>query len=139
MSSQVQNLVPPFTLDTAIAKVQRAQDLWNSKDPLRVAQAYTIDSVWRNRDCFLCGRDAIIQFLTQKWQKEMHYKLQKRLFCFLDNKIAVDFEYEFIDDDGQWWRAYGIEHWTFDQQGLMERRDMSANNVPIREEERMLK
>ncbi|KAH7414763.1 hypothetical protein KP509_14G009900 [Ceratopteris richardii] len=130
-------LVPPFDEDSARTKVQRAEDLWNTKDPARVALAYTEDSVWRNRDLFFQGREEIIDFLTEKWQLEKDYRLRKRLFCFSDNKIAVEFEYEFRDEKGQWWRAYGIEHWTFNANGLMQRRDMSANNIPIKEEERM--
>ncbi|MCO5604941.1 hypothetical protein L7F22_059116 [Adiantum nelumboides] len=129
-------LVPPFDEVSATAKVQRAEDLWNTKDPARVALAYTEDSEWRNRDVFLKGRAQIIDFLTQKWESEKAYKLRKRLFCFSHNKIAVEFEYEFVDADGQWWRAYGIEHWTFDENGLMQQRDMSANNLPIQETER---
>ncbi|MCO5564041.1 hypothetical protein L7F22_017696 [Adiantum nelumboides] len=130
-------LVPPFDEVSATAKVQIAEDLWNTKDPARVALAYTEDSEWRNRDVFLKGRAQIIDFLTQKWESEKAYKLRKRLFCFSQNKIAVEFEYEFVDADGQWWRAYGIEHWTFDENGLMQRRDMSANNIPIKETERL--
>ncbi|KAI5074023.1 hypothetical protein GOP47_0012036 [Adiantum capillus-veneris] len=132
-------LVPPFDEESAIAKVQRAEDLWNTKDPAKVALAYTEDSEWRNRDVFLRGRAQIIDFLTQKWEAEKEYKLRKHLFCFTHNKIAVEFEYEFVDADGQWWRAYGIEHWTFDEHGLMQRRDMSANNIPIKEAERMFR
>jgi nuclear transport factor 2 (NTF2) superfamily protein len=132
-------LAPPFTLHTALAKVQRAQDLWNTRDPDLVSLAYTLDSEWRNRDLFLRGRGAIVAFLAQKWQAEREYKLKKRLFCFSDDKIAVEFEYEFVDEGGAWWRAYGIEHWTFDPSGLMRRRDMSANNVRITAEERMFR
>lgn len=132
-------LVPPFTEESAIAKVQKAEDLWNTKDPVNVAQAYTEDSEWRNRDLFIRGRPAIIKFLTEKWEAEREYKLRKRLFCFTHNKIAAEFEYEFVDTDGQWWRAYGIEHWTFDADGRMQQRDMSANNVCITEAERMFK
>ncbi|EFJ12464.1 hypothetical protein SELMODRAFT_406555 [Selaginella moellendorffii] len=134
------SLVPPFTEATAKAKVQRAEDLWNTKDPNKVALAYTPDSVWRNRDQFLRGREEIIGFLQKKWDVEKRYKLRKRYFCHNDNKIAVEFEYEYLDEvAGQWWRAYGIEHWTFNQDGVMERRDMSANNIPISSEERMFK
>ena len=132
-------LVPPFNEQTALAKVQRAEDLWNTKDPIKVAQAYTMDSEWRNRDLFIHGREAITAFLAEKWKMERQYKLQKRLFCFRDNKIAVEFEYEYVDEKEVWWRAYGIEHWTFDSSGLMQKRDMSANNVQISAEERMFR
>ncbi|KAI9206618.1 uncharacterized protein BJ171DRAFT_421889 [Polychytrium aggregatum] len=133
------SLVPPFTLETATAKVQRAQNLWNTKDPELVAPAYTEDSIWRNRDEFLQGREAIKSFLRRKWSKENGYRLRKELFCFSDNKIAVQFWYEYHDDEGQWWRAYGLEHWTFDAQGLMQERRMSGNDVKISDDERWFK
>ncbi|MCP3143452.1 nuclear transport factor 2 family protein [Pyxidicoccus xibeiensis] len=129
-------LRPPFTHDTARAKVQAAEDAWNSRDPERVALAYTVDSEWRNRDEFFRGRDAIRRFLQRKWAKELDYRLMKELWCFTDNRISVRFEYEWHDAAGQWFRTHGNEHWEFDPEGLMRRRDMSANDLPIAEEER---
>ena len=131
--------LPPFTEETARLKVQMAEDAWNSKDPLRCAMAYTPDSWWRNRSEFLQGRDAIVAFLTRKWAKEHQYKLKKRLFAFTDNRIAVCFEYEYHDDAGQWFRAYGNENWTFDENGLMARREVSINDVPITEAQRQFR
>jgi nuclear transport factor 2 (NTF2) superfamily protein len=130
---------PPFTFAAATQKVLLAQDLWNTKDPVRVAGAYTSDSVWRNRDQFFRGTDAIINFLTDKWKRELDYKLEKTLFCFQEDKIAVHFQYEYHNEMGQWFRAYGNEHWTFNSDGLMERRDMSCNDVPISETQRQFK
>ncbi|MCH8255511.1 MAG: nuclear transport factor 2 family protein [Gemmatimonadetes bacterium] len=127
---------PPFTEETARAKVQAAEDGWNSRDPERVALAYTVDSVWRNRDEFFTGRDAIKKFLTRKWKKELDYRLMKELWTYTDNRISVRFEYEWHDEAGQWYRTHGNEHWEFDEEGLMRRRDMSANDVPIEESER---
>ena len=127
---------PPFTLETALAKVQAAEDAWNSRDPARVSMAYTEDSEWRNRDEFFTGRDAIRAFLTRKWAKEIDYQLKKELWAFGDNRIAVRFEYEWHDAAGQWYRSYGNEMWEFDELGLMARRYASINDVPIREEER---
>jgi nuclear transport factor 2 (NTF2) superfamily protein len=129
-------IVPPFTAESARAKVQAAEDAWNSRDPARVALAYTEDSDWRNRDEFFVGRDAIKEFLTRKWAKEQGYRLMKELWAFTDNRISVRFEYEYHDDQGQWFRAHGNEHWEFNDEGLMTRRDMSANDVPIREADR---
>ena len=129
-------ICPPFTEETARAKVQAAEDGWNSRDPERVALAYTVDSVWRNRDEFFTGRDAIKEFLTRKWKKELDYRLMKELWTYTDNRISVRFEYEWHDDAGQWYRTHGNEHWEFDEEGLMRRRDMSANDVPIEESER---
>ncbi|KAJ3331606.1 hypothetical protein HDU76_002718 [Blyttiomyces sp. JEL0837] len=134
-------LAPPFTFETATAKVQRAQDLWNTKDPYKVAPAYTTDTIWRNRDTFLKGREAVITFLQKKWSNEDSYRLRKELFCFSDDKIAVQFWYEWksVDEkDGkvQWWRTYGLEDWTFDAEGLMKERRMSGNDVKILESER---
>jgi nuclear transport factor 2 (NTF2) superfamily protein len=128
--------LPPFTEETARQKVQMAEDAWNSKDPVRCSLAYTPDSWWRNRSEFLQGREAIVAFLERKWAKEHQYKLKKRLFAFTDDKIAVCFEYEYHDDAGQWFRAYGNENWTFDAHGLMARREASINDVPITEAER---
>ena len=127
---------PPFTEETARAKVQAAEDGWNSMDPERVALAYTVDSVWRNRDEFFTGRDAIKKFLTRKWKKELDYRLMKELWTYTDNRISVRFEYEWHDEAGQWYRTHGNEHWEFDEEGLMGRRDMSANDIPIDESER---
>ena len=122
---------PPFNAQTARAKVQAAEDAWNSRDPVRVAQAYTVDSQWRNRDRFFTGRDAIIEFLRGKWDRELDYRLMKELWSFTGNRISVRFEYEWHDAAGQWYRTHGNEHWEFDDDGLMRRRDMSANDVPI--------
>ena len=127
---------PPFTEETARAKVQAAEDGWNSRDPERVALAYTVDSLWRNRDEFFTGRDAIKEFLTRKWKKELDYRLMKELWTYTDNRISVRFEYEWHDETGQWYRTHGNEHWEFDEEGLMRRRDMSANDIPIEESER---
>lgn len=127
---------PPFTHETALAKVKAAEDAWNSRDPERVALAYTEDSQWRNRDEFFTGRPAIKAFLQRKWSTELDYKLMKELWAFTDHRISVRFEYEWRNAEGQWFRTHGNEHWEFDENGLMRRRDMSANDVPIREEER---
>ncbi len=131
-------IVPPFTAETAAAKVQAAEDAWNSRDPQRVSMAYSEDSEWRNRDEFFRGREAIREFLTRKWQKELDYKLMKELWAFTGNHISVRFEYEWHDAGGQWYRTHGNEHWEFDDDGLMRRRDMSANDMPIDESERRL-
>lgn len=127
---------PPFTQVTALAKVQAAEDAWNSRDPQRVARAYTVDSQWRNRTEFISGRDAIEAFLQHKWERELDYRLMKELWCFSGNRISVRFEYEWHDSAGQWFRTHGNEHWEFDDEGLMRRRDMSANDVPIDASER---
>ena len=127
---------PPFTLETARAKVQAAEDAWNSRDPERVALAYTPDSEWRNRAEFFTGREAIKEFLRRKWAKELDYRLRKELWAFTDNRISVRFEYEWRDAAGQWFRTHGNEHWEFDEDGLMRRRDMSVNEYPIEESER---
>lgn len=127
---------PPFTLESALAKVQAAQDAWNSRDPLRVAMAYTENSEWRNRTEFLKGREEIRAFLTRKWEKELDYRLKKELWGFRENRMAVRFEYEWHDVSGQWYRSYGNELWEFDEQGLMARRYASINDAPIREDER---
>ncbi len=129
---------PPFTAETARAKVQAAEDGWNSRDPDRVAMAYSEESDWRNRDQFFIGREAIRSFLTTKWEQELDYKLMKELWAFTDNRISVRFEYEWHDQSGQWFRTHGNEHWEFDESGLMARRDMSANDVPIDESDRRL-
>jgi nuclear transport factor 2 (NTF2) superfamily protein len=130
--------LPPFTEETARAKVQAAEDAWNSRDPERVSLAYTVDSEWRNRDVFLKGRDEIREFLRQKWARELDYKLRKELWAFTGDRIAVRFEYESRDADGQWWRSYGNEQWEFDENGLMARRYASINDLKITAEERRL-
>ena len=127
---------PPFDLDSALAKVQAAEDAWNTRDPHRVSLAYTPDSVWRNRDAFLTGRDAIVDFLTAKWERELDYVLRKSLWGFRGNRIAVRFQYEWHDRDRHWFRSYGNELWEFDGHGLMGRREASINDVPITEAER---
>ncbi|MFI5960251.1 nuclear transport factor 2 family protein [Cryptosporangium sp. NPDC051539] len=127
---------PPFDLVSATKKVQAAEDAWNSRDPQRVALAYTPDSVWRNRDLFLHGRGEIVEFLTAKWQRELDYVLRKSLWAFTDDHIAVRFQYEWHDAGGQWFRSYGNELWEFDAQGLMRRREASINDVSISESDR---
>ncbi|RUP44627.1 hypothetical protein BC936DRAFT_149203 [Jimgerdemannia flammicorona] len=162
---QATPLIPPFTQETAHAKVKRAQDMWNTRNPEMVAKGYTQDCLWRNRDSFFSGHDNIIKFLTDKWSKELGYRLRKELFSFTGNKIAVNFWYEFHDEQGQWCRgkvqstfnvtsdielsnltiplssrtAYGLEHWTFNEEGIMSHRQMSANNIPIADEQRWFK
>ena len=128
--------LPPFTLETAILKVRRAEDAWNGRDPERVALAYTADSVWRNRSEFLQGRAEIVAFLRRKWAKELDYRLIKELWAFTGDRIAVRFQYECHDSAGQWFRAYGNEQWEFEPSGLMRRREASINDVPIRAEQR---
>lgn len=130
--------VPPFTQETALQKVQMAEDAWNSKDPVRVSLAYTADTEWRNRSRFINGREEVVAFLTAKWNTELQYKLKKELWAFDKNRIAVRFEYEYHDETGQWFRAYGNENWEFDEQGLMKRRFASINDLPINENERRL-
>ncbi len=133
-------IVPPFTEETARAKVQGAEDAWNTRDPERVALAYTEDSQWRNRDEFFSGREAIVEFLKRKWARELDYHLRKELWCFTDNRISVRFEYESHDPDGQWWRSHGNEHWEFDEEsGLMRRRDASINDYKIDESDRRIR
>ncbi|MFD7705940.1 nuclear transport factor 2 family protein [Streptomyces sp. NPDC059786] len=127
---------PPFDLDSALAKVQAAEDAWNSRDPHKVALAYTPDSVWRNRDVFLTGREEIVAFLTAKWERELDYVLRKSLWSFHENRIAVRFQYECRNAGGQWFRSYGNEQWEFDADGLMRRREASINDVPIEASER---
>lgn len=130
------DLRPPFTQETALAKVRAAEDAWNSRDPQRVSLAYSEDSEWRNRSQFLQGRSQIREFLTGKWQKELGYRLTKSLWSFTDNRIAVRFQYEYHNEEGQWFRAYGNELWEFDEEGLMRRREASINDVPIQEHKR---
>ena len=128
--------LPPFTRDTAILKVRGAENGWNTRDPQRVAPAYTVDSYWRNRAEFLRGREEIIAFLTRKWTKELHYRLIKELWAWQDDRIAVRFAYEWCDDSKNWFRSYGNENWEFDEHGLMRRRYASINDLPIIESER---
>jgi nuclear transport factor 2 (NTF2) superfamily protein len=129
---------PPFDEQSASAKVQAAEDAWNSRDPDRVALAYTEDSEWRNRDEFFEGRDAIRAFLARKWERELEYRLKKTLWAFTEDRIAVRFEYESRDADGQWWRSYGNEMWEFSPDGLMRRRYASINDARIEPDERRL-
>ena len=128
--------LPPFDHDSATLKVRLAEDGWNSRNPARVALAYTEDSVWRNRSTFVTGREAIVDFLTGKWQREQDYRLIKTLWAFTDNRIAVRFAYEWHDDSGHWFRSYGNENWEFDAQGLMSARHASINDLPITDAER---
>ena len=128
--------LPPFTLETAKAKVQAAEDAWNTRDPDRVALAYTPDSQWRNRSEFLSGREEIALFLRRKWAKELDYRLRKELWSFTDHRISVRFEYECHDEAGQWYRSYGNEQWEFAANGLMQRREASINDVLIQESDR---
>jgi nuclear transport factor 2 (NTF2) superfamily protein len=130
--------LPPFTRETAAQKVQAAEDAWNTHDPQRVAGAYTEDSVWRNRDQFVTGRAAIIEFLIGKWERELDYALRKSLWAFTDDRIAVRYQYESHDPSGQWWRSYGNELWEFDTHGLMRRREVSINDLRITEDERRI-
>jgi hypothetical protein len=132
------NLKPPFTEETALLKVQAAQDAWNTRDPERVALAYTPDSQWRNRAEFITGREQIVAFLKRKWAKELNYRLRKELWCWTENRIAVTFQYEWHDDSGQWYRSYGNELWEFDDDGLMRRRIASINDAPIAASERRI-
>lgn len=129
---------PPFTRETALQKVQAAEDAWNTRDPHTVSLAYTEDSVWRNRDMFVSGRDEIVKLLTNKWERELDYALRKDLWAFDGNRIAVRFQYESHDASGQWWRSYGNEQWEFADNGLMARREASINDVLIKESERRI-
>ena len=128
--------LPPFTLETATKKVQAAEDAWNTRDPVRVSLAYTPDTEWRNRADFVNGREQVVQFLTRKWEREHDYRLKKTLWAFMDNRIAVRFEYEWHDAAGQWFRSHGNENWEFAENGLMQRRFASINDQPIAESER---
>ena len=123
--------LPPFTLETALQKVQLAEDAWNSRNPKRVSLAYTVNTEWRNRDQFVNGRQRVVAFLTAKWERELEYKLKKELWAYTDNRIAVRFEYEYHDHNKQWFRAYGNENWEFDENGLMQKRYASINDLPI--------
>lgn len=129
-------ILPPFTRESATAKVRAAEDAWNSRDPYRVAQAYTEDSAWRNRETFIAGREEIRAFLSGKWERELDYRLAKELWAYGDDRIAVRFQYEYRNNEGQWWRAYGNELWEFDERGLMRRREASINDVRIASAER---
>ena len=131
--------LPPFDMEKALQKVQMAEDAWNSKDPVRVSKAYTVDSEWRNRTDFINGREEIVAFLTKKWEKELDYKLKKELWGFRENRMAVRFEYEYHNAEGQWFRAYGNENWEFDENGLMRKRFASINDLAIEEKDRKLR
>ena len=128
--------LPPFDRETAAQKVRMAEDAWNTRDPEKVAGAYTVDSRWRNRAEFVTGRDEIVAFLTRKWQRELEYRLVKELWAFGENRIAVRFAYEWHDDSGSWFRSYGNENWEFDDDGLMRRRHASINDLPLAEPDR---
>ncbi len=131
--------LPPFNFETATQKVQMAEDAWNTKNPERVSLAYTIDTEWRNRNEFINGREEVKTFLIKKWEKELDYKLNKELWAFTENKIAVRFEYEWHDANGQWYRSYGNENWEFDANGFMKKRFASINDLEIEEKDRKLK
>ena len=131
--------LPPFNMETALQKVQLAEDAWNSQDPERVSMAYTLNTEWRNRTDFINGREEVVAFLKGKWQKELHYKLKKELWGFRENRMAVRFEYEYQNHEGQWFRAYGNENWEFDENGLMQKRYASINDMPIDEKDRKFK
>ncbi|GAA4873079.1 nuclear transport factor 2 family protein [Saccharopolyspora cebuensis] len=130
--------LPPFDEQSALEKVQAAEDAWNTRDPERIALAYTEDSVWRNRDRFLTGREEIVAFLREKWTRELEYALRKELWAFRGNRMAVRYQYECHDAAGQWWRSYGNELWEFTEDGLMSRRESSINDVPIGEADRRI-
>ncbi len=131
--------LPPFTVETAKEKIQLAEDAWNSQNPERVSMAYTVNSEWRNRDVFVNGREAIVSFLSKKWEKELNYKLKKEYWSHTENRIAVRFEYEYQTIEGNWFRAYGNENWEFDENGLMQKRYASINDLSIEEKDRKFK
>ena len=131
--------LPPFTLETAKEKIQLAENAWNSQKPEQVSLAYSVDSEWRNRSVFVNGREEIRAFLADKWKKEKNYKLKKEYWAHTGNRIAVRFEYEYQNEEGEWFRAYGNENWEFDENGLMRKRFASINDLPIQESERKLK
>lgn len=135
---KIRNPIPPFTMETALQKVQAAEDAWNTKDPEKVCLAYTIDTEWRNRTDFINGREEVKQFLTKKWENELDYKLKKELWGFKENRMAVRFEYEWHDATGQWFRSYSNELWEFDEKGYMSKRFASINDLPIEEADRKL-
>ena len=130
--------LPPFTKETAIEKIKKAEDAWNNKDPIQISKAYTLNTEWRNREKFIKGRAEVQAFLADKWNNELEYKLHKKLWTFNDNRIAVTFEYEYKNKQGQWFRAYGNENWEFDANGLMQKRYASINDVSIKESDRKL-
>jgi len=130
--------LPPFNLETAREKIQLAENAWNSKDPIKISMAYSIDTEWRNRNQFVNGRAEVQTFLKSKWKKELDYKLKKEYWSHTDNRIAVRFEYEYRNEAGQWFRAYGNENWEFDENGLMKKRFASINDLEIKESERKL-
>ena len=131
--------IPPFTMETALQKVQAAEDAWNTRDPERISLAYTADTEWRNRSEFINGREEVVAFLKRKWANELDYKLKKELWGFRENRMAVRFEYEWHDDSGNWYRSYGNELWEFDEDGYMRKRYASINDLPIKESDRKLK
>jgi len=131
--------IPPFNMETALQKGQLAEDAWNTKDPEKICLAYTIDTEWRNRTDFINGRDEVKQFLKRKWENELNYKLKKELWGFRENRMAVRFEYEWHNKDGQWFRSYGNELWEFNAQGLMQKRFASINDLAINESDRILR
>jgi nuclear transport factor 2 (NTF2) superfamily protein len=131
--------IPPFTVETALQKVQAAEDAWNTRDAERVSLTYTVDTEWRNRSEFINGREEVVAFLKRKWAKELDYKLKKELWGFRENRMAVRFEYEWHDDSGNWYRSYGNELWEFDEDGYMRKRYASINDLPIKESDRKLK
>jgi hypothetical protein len=139
MSTSTLNLIPPFTRETAILKVRKAEDGWNSRNPQQVSFAYTPESVWRNRAEFIHGREEIVRFLLRKWQRELDYRLIKELWAYDGDRIAVRFAYEFHDDSGQWYRAYGNENWEFDAEGIMHHRHACINDVRINESDRLFR
>jgi uncharacterized protein len=139
MKTEQRPPLPPFTEETAKLKIQMAEDAWNSKDPIRVSKAYTENSEWRNRNVFINGREEIVDFLKEKWNKEIDYKLKKEYWAHTENRIAVRFEYEYKNSTGQWFRAYGNENWEFDENGYMAKRFASINDLEINESERKLK
>ncbi|MGB5818733.1 MAG: nuclear transport factor 2 family protein [Saonia sp.] len=130
--------LPPFTLETAKQKIQMAEDAWNSQNPEKVSFAYTVDSEWRNRNTFINGREEIVTFLSEKWKNELDYKLKKEYWAHTENRIAVRFEYEYKNQNGKWFRAYGNENWEFDKNGLMDKRYASINDLEIQEKDRRL-
>lgn len=130
--------LPPFNEATAIQKVQMAEDAWNSQDPVKVSKAYSLNTEWRNRNQFINGRQEVQDFLSDKWKNELDYKLKKELWAFKDNRIAVRFEYEYRNEKGEWFRAYGNENWEFDENGLMQKRYASINDLAIKESDRKL-
>ncbi len=138
MENEIRYPIPPFNMESALQKVQAAEDAWNSRNPEKVSLAYTIDTEWRNRTEFINGREEVKQFLARKWEKELDYKLKKELWGFKENRMAVRFEYEWHDAAGQWYRSYGNELWEFDKKGYMQKRYASINDLPIAEADRKL-